>query len=311
MRRVWHYCFIGTAIIFLLQAIPYVGIFLMIVGAPFWSVILINLGFGLMAIEEWKDGSRWMVLIPMVWFGGYFAAAGISHWKVHSLNAAIHESNANKTIAFDRTKEDILIVPSPMDSFIGSPLTAQALVSGRGLDQAYQVTQPNGQIQEVSLRRSNCPSGVNVQNGIITSQPIDRDSGAGGRMMFAKGLCQYTSFTAPSRPSIRIRPKPPAKQQKVLVEIHAQDIEVEAPGGKALILKSGSAAPLSWFPTPILGCGLNSGAPSWDCFAFFKKESLYDPVVDLTPNGPDDVVAQALGLPKISIRERYPDAAWR
>lgn len=48
--------FLFTGVLFLAQCFPIVGVFLMILGAPLWSVITINLGFLLMAREAW-DGS--------------------------------------------------------------------------------------------------------------------------------------------------------------------------------------------------------------------------------------------------------------
>ncbi|MGE0776197.1 MAG: hypothetical protein AB7G25_17715, partial [Sphingomonadaceae bacterium] len=87
----------------------------------------------------------------------------------------------------------------------------------------------------------------------------------------------------------------------------SQEIVIISPENRTTVLQSGYARPLSWFPQPVIGCALISGKPAWECDAFFVREKLSGN----TPNGPDDVVAKALGLTKMSIKERYSGIEWR
>jgi hypothetical protein len=62
LKKFLHqFCCLFTGIVFLAQHSPVVGVFLMILGAPFWSVITINLGFVLMA-KEARGGK-----LPRAW----------------------------------------------------------------------------------------------------------------------------------------------------------------------------------------------------------------------------------------------------
>jgi hypothetical protein len=56
---------------------------------------------------------------------------------------------------------------------------------------------------------------------------------------------------------------------------------------------------------PVMGCGLNSGAPSWDCSAGFMRNG-YTPIVSgNTRYGRDSMVlAKALALKPMAIVDR-------
>ena len=84
MFKTWAGCFLLTVIIFALQLFPVTGIYMMFLAAPFWTMILINLGFGLMARDAWRDpAQRWLMILPLIWFGGYFVVTSVSHWEAH------------------------------------------------------------------------------------------------------------------------------------------------------------------------------------------------------------------------------------
>jgi hypothetical protein len=83
---------------------------------------------------------------------------------------------------------------------------------------------------------------------------------------------------------------------------------IRDPGGAKAELVTGRAEPLPWLPMPYMGCALNSGAPSWDCFAGFWRNK-----VGLGGPGPygstSGVIAQALGLEKAFAAERRDEIA--
>ena len=62
-------CFLFTAAVFLLQLFPLTGMLLMILAAPFWSVITINLGF-ILVIADVVAGTlpRWALALPVIYF---------------------------------------------------------------------------------------------------------------------------------------------------------------------------------------------------------------------------------------------------
>ena len=314
MLRSWQACFLLTGIVFLLQLFPYTGVFLMMLAAPFWSVLLINLGFVLMARDSWRrTQSKWLLVFPVIWFGGYFCVAAASHWQAYRFNVAIASANEDKLISFDPAKRDILIEPDRKDSSNGSALTPDTMIESFGLSRAYQVTDASqNKIQGYSLNGMPCPGqmGAGVSGNTVWQKLHDGGYGTGSRMTFAQNLCLFISTTRPDKPIIRIRPQPQTESAG-LANYVSQNVAITTPDNRTVVLRSGWAIPLSWFPQPVMGCWLNSGAPAWQCDAAFIREKLYDPKRDLTPNGADDVVGRALGLTKASIRARYSGVGWR
>lgn len=70
--------FVVTAAVFLLQVIPVTGVFLMFALAMFWSIVLINAGMiGMAAEAALGRVSRWWLLLPLAFYGGYWSVVPI------------------------------------------------------------------------------------------------------------------------------------------------------------------------------------------------------------------------------------------
>ena len=84
--------FVGTGVVFLLQLIPDVGIFLMFAMAPLWSVVLINTGFIGIAIEVLLGRvSRLWIILPLGFYAGYWLAATQDHSALQALSEQFDE----------------------------------------------------------------------------------------------------------------------------------------------------------------------------------------------------------------------------
>lgn len=65
---------LATAVLYGLQAIPLIGIFLMFMLAMFWSVLLVNAAMIGTAVEAVLGRvSRLWLLLPLAYYGGYAA----------------------------------------------------------------------------------------------------------------------------------------------------------------------------------------------------------------------------------------------
>lgn len=281
-------------------------------AAPFWSVILINLGFVLMACEAWRiPDRRWLALFPLLWFGGYLVTTSVSHWQAARYVAEIDAANAGKQVAFDRNRQDVVVEPDRYDETNDSDLRAETLMNSFGLSSAYQrVNYAQDGYRSYLLVGMACPQSEVVKNDDGTTTIYSRPSEMQGyHYSGARDLCIVQSSMAPERPTVFIRP------QRQIGRYHdsrvSQDIKIYTPDGKTTILRSGWARPLSWLPQPVMGCALDSGTPAWRCFAAFSRQSVYSPKSDLTPASAAKVVAKALGLTKVTIRQRYPNAGWQ
>lgn len=102
--------FLFTGILFLVQHVPYLGVFLMILGAPLWSVVTINLGFLLMAKEAW-DGTlpRAVVVLPFLYFSIYAGITIAGHKQLFRLRQEIAQNNQGVHVAFDPKQNDLVV----------------------------------------------------------------------------------------------------------------------------------------------------------------------------------------------------------
>lgn len=308
----WQLCFLATALLFGLQLSPTPGVFLMVFGAAYWSIILINLGFALMVWEAWKiPARRWLIIFPLIWFGGYLIAAWVSHRQAGRYIAEMEATNASKRVAFDPLSQDLVI-----DAFSGGApsgdVRAKALVENYDITRVYEDTgNAAGAYDSFTIVRSACANVETGERGSAHFVPVDRQGdlfGPGYARSTARNLCILRQSMPPRRPAVIIRPqKAVGRSEDGRV---SQSIKILGRGGKVTTLRSGWARPLTWLPKPMIGCYFDIAAPAWRCFARFARESAFGPRSDSTRIAADSVVAKALGLRKAAIRERYPDAGW-
>src|ERR1700684_3125694 len=102
--------FLFTGILFLAQHLPIVGVFLMILGAPLWSVVTNNLGFFLMAKEAWdRTLPRAVVVLPFLYFSIYAGITIAGHRQLSRLRQEIAQHNQSVHVAFDAKQNDLVV----------------------------------------------------------------------------------------------------------------------------------------------------------------------------------------------------------
>lgn len=280
-RSIWW--FIATAIIFVLQWIPFTGIFLMLLLAPFWSIFTINAGFVSLGIEALIGRtSRLWLIAPLAWFGGYAVAAQLSEQSYTRLDAEIRAGNATSSIAFDPSLSVIVVKENAND--LGA--AAQTLMQHYRLPVVYSVSSPHRQTRRTNELPSLDPAyrayrvaGADLCGRLRNDAQLRQARAYGhviregiGRQSVSTGLCSYTLPEEPTQPVTLVEAKG-EKLNSALLDGKIVRVTITAPDGSHVGLRSGQAAPLRWLPMPAMGCALNSGAPSWSCFAGFMKQS--------------------------------------
>ena len=263
--------FVVTGVVYLLQLFPYTGIFLMFVMAPYWSVILVNVGFVSLAIEALsRRGYLLWLVLPALYFGGYLGAVSVSQGEFARLDAEMRAFNAKAVAAapaFDPASLDVVI---DKDSYRAGGL-ASALATRYGLGAAYE-TNPNFKTashqaywlgkaplcQEIRRNRTAGSASVNAYS-LRSKDRRERSS-----------LCRVSGPADPTKASIVVE-LAETKQKDWLLPTTLQTLTLRYPAGGTVTLKTGYAAPFSWLPLPVIGCWLNSGGPSWDCSAGFMR----------------------------------------
>lgn len=299
--------FFITIIIYLLQLFPLTGIFLMMLAAPFWSAFTINAGFISMTIESLAGLlPRWFLLFPIIYFGGYAVLTGLSHYKYYSLQEDIAEYNAQIKIPFKLSEND-LVLPSEMNPglFLTSYGFASVYKSNKNFRPKAHIVSTIGDKKACQAARE-----IGFSNGFF-ARPIrsyNRKNNKGFYERLGKtipGLCLVNYPQDPKKPTYVIR-MTQEKNDSILLPVKLNSIIIDDPFGDKSILKGGFANPYKWYPLPFLGCGLNSGAASWDCFHGFAREG-FRPLNKGTGRFSGDpwIVAESLGLKALTEEEKY------
>jgi hypothetical protein len=299
-------CFSLVLVVVVLQMIPTFNFFFAFLEPARWSVLLVNLGFVLMAVDGFaRGGGRWLRIAPVAWFGGYFVIAALSHALAWQFYSQLDRQNAAQKIAWNPANETIVLSHSWTDENRGVSFTAQHLVRGYRVAAAFDAPTTGAKdtagYREVKIGLGDCPTGA--MNGGPDGIAVSRSEGA--RVSFARGLCMSNSGAfAPASAVTFVNRGIVAGD--LLLDRQVEPIDVSAPGGRSAHMEAGWTRPLTWFPAPIVGCDWPGFTPEplW-CGIRFDRESARD-----TGRTPEKVITSALGLSKASLDERFPGLVW-
>ena len=310
-RAAWLLCLGATVAAFLATMIPLLGILFNLLGAQALPILTLNLAFALMAADGLAS-RLWLLLVPpLLWFGGYGAAAAISHIEVAHLRAAAGAANA-QAVRWDRARQPVLIAKTDTSSEnMASDITPSDLVQTYGLDEAYAGSFADAPASRVWLDRHDCPGpGAGIADGIDFGHFWRGMYPARGPMQAAQGVCLLTRTSAAAPASALVVALGPVRQMTGLIDGIEQDITISGPGQPATTLRAVQVAPLPWLPMPMLGCHYKGGFGDYwdhDCHAEFTFDSWRGQDA-ATPMA---LVARVLGLKAMTIEQRLPGVGWK
>lgn len=298
--------FVATAVLFLFQAFPYTGIFLMFALAAYWSVALVNLGMIGTAVEALSGRvSRFWLLLPVGFYGAYGWFAYADHQTLQGLTASWDAHNAAVAMPFDPARQALSF---DKDADGGSDSGAAWLTQNHGLPVAYTVNRdlPEGYLSVRMAERALCEKvrQAPALRGAFVHTFGFHDGDQIGQRNFEKRFCKLSMPERPALPLLKV-----VRKQEMVTEGHLPVYRLTTTltneRGETLHLLGGTADPLKWFPMPYMGCFLNSGAPSWDCSAGFMRNN-FTPVItgDTQYQRDNAVLARALGLRPVAPAER-------
>lgn len=294
--------FAATAGAYLLQLSPYTGVFLMFLGAPFWSVYLINLGFigvGAEAVSG-RVGKGWLIF-PIAWFVGYTGYALGDHLVLWNLQKQTAAANADVQIPFDLTQQELVLEGSLSNGWLVNNYALPLVYGRQDVKGAWRYSFTR-LIDRAECDRIRKDKSLRA-SGIVVVGFHDGDRERGTRK-FETRFCDLSRPETPTLPIALVRR---VKSNRVVSHLPVTDTvtTVTLPDGSNFSLRGGYAAPLSWIPKPILGCALNSAGPSWDCKVGFIRKRFTQLNDSESRYGSDDVVlARALGLKPVARSDR-------
>lgn len=292
-----------------LQWFPFTGIFLMILGGPLLAGLVFNLLMLALAIESVTGRvPRILVLVPLLAVGGYYALYAEQGQQIAQRQAELKASNPTLVMQFDPGKHDLVMKH------------AGGFVQRHRLPVVYA---PNSNVkpeQHNSHRLVPAEIARAIPKDSLSRINVSyvlgrRIKGSYRRQRLKKKLAVLRFPQDPSKTVVTIERKDQQVwKHKPTIEEGVYRVVV---GGKVLDeYRTASVFRYARFPLPIIGCGLNSGAPSWDCGATMMKSRL---VLDTLPDGMErtddrDPVAIMLGIARytqdeLDTYQGYPEHA--
>lgn len=283
--------FVITLAVYLLQRFPLTGIFLMVVGAAYWSVLLINLGMlGIIWESLTLRVSLAWLAIPALYFGGYYAAYFHDRASLALVQAETARFNAGKSLPFDGAARDLVVRSGDARWPTIFPST---LVERYDVARAY-----DGDKRVYTIGTSKVCTLINSDRAFLSAgiqgYMLSVPQGEGRRR--PTDFCRVMMPGQPEKPVFELllhrRKKRVGLLETDVGEFNATDTVT----GKTATVRSGIATPFKPFPMPAMGCFLNSGAPSWDCFHGFLRDRIQIVAGAEEYSSGEEVVAHLLGL---------------
>jgi hypothetical protein len=283
--------FLVTFGILVLQANPVTGFVLMLLLAPFWSIVTVNLGFAQLIVEPAirKISPAWS-LVGVSWFVGYAAVSLHGHTALDRLAVEIATENSRQSLPFDPRTQSLVVVrgnaydaPSAYRLLTTYPLSVvYEEVEGAGAGTSPMST--SDRRPRFTASRLGSPELCDsiTDNARLKTVVTHHFKETFGGMPF----CVYTTTEAPDHPVVRLRFEH-EELRVVGAEGHIGRTTLTSGGDKRQVA-SLRAAPYRYLPLPVIGCFLEGG--HWNCTQEFLTESQRA--------HPDDValIAKSLGL---------------
>lgn len=282
--------------VYILQLFPPTGIFLMFLLAFVWSVFLVNAGMIGIALEAlFGSVSRLWLVVPVVFYGGYWTAAVLDRSTFKEVAASYEMANSKVTVDFDPSRQSLVFERDWPESFERANLVPSFELPVEYHADSYTfapVGYRSNRVVDAAICRKAQDTRALLDARIHTSFAIGNPS-----------LCVLSMLEPPDRPVVSVSHREDEIRVGTL-PVRRITITISLPDGRTYELLAGSGAMLEWFPAPIAGCALNSGNPSWDCLREFSRER--QALVSGQGSGDhlNEVVARALGLTQANAQLR-------
>lgn len=255
---------VGVGVLFLLQAFPYTGVFLMLVAAPLWSVPLVNLAVLVAGFEGLTGRApRWFILLPVCWFGFYgLAVLRDEAALVRAKEVVATANDAAQPVVYNPDRHDIVANADVDGLLLGARLPVVYTKPRSGRDRAMR----SSRLAIGSL----CATLAGRKTGDkVRVRRIHRSTAGRYGLDQDVPTCIVSFQESPSREVIQLHKKTSVDTIDGLA-VHSTRISAAAEGRTSLVRRAWAAI-LQPYPMPVVGCFLNSGAPSWDCMARFMR----------------------------------------
>lgn len=151
---------------FVLQTVPVLGFLLSLIGAPFFTGLLIHAALALMIVEAaWKKAWRAIALIPLFVYGSYYVEYSSDGPAIKAAKARLWEQNARFALVFDNS-EMSLVTPN-----------ASGFVASYDIPVAFEANTASseGYFSYRLIPRAQCDAIPNDPQGPVQTSPAHFD----------------------------------------------------------------------------------------------------------------------------------------
>lgn len=243
-------------------------------------------------------GPREFILIPIVAYGGYYAAYAYQGYEISQRAAELRRGNLGKVFAFDAAQHSLVTAE------------AETLVKTHEIPVAYAENvnfKPERHLAYRLIPRERCGRGVDSQGRVIWSGVHFADK-------FQNQLCELRTPEAPANKIVRAVRKGDDEIWKRKKGIMEQTTDIVVDGAVVGSYRSASVWRLPKLPFMIIGCGFTPG--KWDCDVDFQRDFI---TLDTVPANIDRAaydtpISVMLGLRKFNAAsianfKGYPESA--
>jgi hypothetical protein len=268
-----------------LEYFPLTGLYLMFLGGPIFAGLLVHLLLASLFVEALMARiPREFILVPLMAYGGYYAAYFREGWQVARVSQQLRATNPGKVFDFN---------PSADSLVMGE---AQRFVETHDVPVVYEPNKnfPEGYLSERLITRAQC-NGIkkNTQNRIATFGVHFGD-------VFQQQICLLRFPERPTNKEVKVTLVGDPRIWARGAGIRQQTTEIVIDDKRVGSFTRGYVWRLPAFPYLFIGCGLIDQPPSWSCVADFNRRlTTIDGIPDTVERAKfDDPVSVMLGIRK-------------
>lgn len=289
MRTFTLYSVALFIVLFALGWFPGTGIFLMFFGGVPTGLALIAI-FVSIGIDCMRGAlPRALVILPVMAFAGYYMLYFGQMVEIVRYEQELKSSNPGRLLDFDPRRQHSLVVAQ-----------STSLPGHYQIPVVYQRNENIEPQQHLSYRAhfgATCEtrsSSRSLKRRVIR---VRVQSPSKGYRVPVEGICVIRAPERPRGEIVEVR----TKDQRIWeyrTTMMEGSFTLVHEGKELRTYRTASIRRLLPYPLPRIGCGLNSAAPSWDCFAVFatKLYRLDDVPYELADAGAKNPIAIMLGI---------------
>lgn len=251
------WCLLVFAILVGLQWFPITGVFLMMLAAPFWvgympHVIAIALFLDILQ----KKAHKILLLLPIAPYVIYYGFFIVELNKIAIIENELIQQNPSQIIEYD---------PELHSLVMGANMVKQYKIP---VSYSSNSNFPEGYLSHRIVTQELCKKGKGLKHFTHT---FGVSWSSYGKNRFYKRFPNVCHFRIPEKPQhtlLKVNSSEEKNPENKLHKTHYKFYLGEEYLGQ---YTSASYAALPPFPQFIIGCALNSAAPSWDCFHQLRR----------------------------------------